>query len=45
MEDGNCIPQDRDLLALVQRMIDLRRRHPVFRRGRFFQGLEPRQHL
>ena len=31
-------PQDRDLLAFVQRMINLRKRHPVFRRKRFFQG-------
>src|SRR6202022_864460 len=31
-------PQDRDLLAFVQRMITLRKRHPVFHRRRFFQG-------
>ena len=31
-------PQDRDLLAFVQRMISLRKRHPIFRRKRFFQG-------
>jgi glycogen operon protein len=31
-------PQDRDLLAFVQRMINLRKRHPVFRRRHFFQG-------
>ena len=31
-------PEDRDLLAFVQRMISLRKRHPVFRRRRFFQG-------
>jgi len=30
--------QDRDLLAFAQRMITLRKRHPVFRRKRFFQG-------
>ena len=30
--------EDRELLAFVQRMINLRRRHPVFRRRRFFQG-------
>jgi isoamylase len=30
--------EDRDLLAFVQRMINLRKRHPVFRRRRFFQG-------
>jgi glycogen operon protein len=29
---------DRDLLAFAQRMITLRKRHPVFRRKRFFQG-------
>jgi glycogen operon protein len=31
-------PEDRDLLTFVQRMISLRKRHPVFRRRRFFQG-------
>ena len=34
----NLQPQDRDLLMFVQRMISLRKRHPVFRRRRFFQG-------
>jgi glycogen operon protein len=34
----NVQPQDRDLLAFVQRMINLRKRHPIFRRKRFFQG-------
>jgi len=34
----NLQPQDRDLLTFVQRMINLRKRHPVFRRKRFFQG-------
>ena len=34
----NIHPQDRDLLAFVQRMINLRKRHPIFRRRRFFQG-------
>ncbi len=34
----NVQPQDRDLLAFVQRVINLRKRHPVFRRRRFFQG-------
>ena len=34
----NLQPQDRDLLAFVQRMISLRQRHPVFHRRRFFQG-------
>jgi isoamylase len=29
---------DRSLLAFVQRMVNLRKRHPVFRRRRFFQG-------
>jgi len=36
--DWNLQPQDRDFLAFVQRMINLRKRHPVFRRRRFFQG-------
>ena len=31
-------PEDRNLLAFVQRMINFRKRHPVFRRRRFFQG-------
>ncbi|HLX84913.1 MAG TPA: glycogen debranching protein GlgX [Terriglobales bacterium] len=30
--------RDRDLFAFVQRMINLRKRHPIFRRRRFFQG-------
>jgi glycogen operon protein len=30
--------QDRDLLAFFQRVISLRKRHPIFRRRRFFQG-------
>jgi glycogen operon protein len=34
----NLQPQDRELLAFVQRMINLRKRHPIFRRKRFFQG-------
>jgi isoamylase len=34
----NVQPQDRDLLTFVQRIIHLRKRHPVFRRRRFFQG-------
>jgi glycogen operon protein len=29
---------DRDLLAFVRRLIELRRAHPVFRRSRFFSG-------
>ena len=31
-------PEDRDFLAFDQRMINLRKRHPVFRRRHFFQG-------
>ncbi|MGC1786780.1 MAG: glycogen debranching enzyme GlgX, partial [Terriglobales bacterium] len=34
----NLQPQDRELLAFVQRMITLRKRHPIFRRRHFFQG-------
>jgi glycogen operon protein len=34
----NLQSPDRDLLAFVQRIINLRKRHPVFRRKRFFQG-------
>ncbi len=30
--------QDRDFLSFVQRMINMRKRHPVFRRRHFFQG-------
>jgi isoamylase len=33
---------DADLLACVRRIIDLRRRHPVFRRPHFFRGAEIR---
>jgi glycogen operon protein len=35
---------DRDLLAWTQRLIALRRDHPVFRRRRFFQGRPLRRH-
>jgi isoamylase len=31
-------PDAEDLLAFTSRLITLRRRHPVFRRGRFFAG-------
>jgi len=34
----NLQPQDRDFMAFVQRTINLRKRHPTFRRRRFFQG-------
>ncbi len=34
----NLQPEDRELLAFVQRVITLRKRHPIFRRKRFFQG-------
>jgi glycogen operon protein len=34
----NLKPADRELLSFVQRMIQLRKSHPVFRRRRFFQG-------
>ena len=34
----NLQPQDRDLLTFVQRLINLRKRHPVFRQRHFFQG-------
>jgi glycogen operon protein len=34
----NLQAHDRDLFAFVQRMINLRKRHPIFRRRRFFQG-------
>src|SRR5208337_1684618 len=34
----NLPPQDREFLEFVQRMINLRKRHPVFRRRHFFQG-------
>jgi glycogen operon protein len=36
--DWNLGPEERDLMAFVQRMINLRRRHPIFHRRRFFQG-------
>jgi isoamylase len=31
-------PQDSDFLSFAQRMVNLRKRHPIFRRRRFFQG-------
>jgi len=31
-------PADRDLLAFLHRMVNLRKRHPIFHRRRFFQG-------
>ena len=34
----NLQPQDRDLLTFIQRMLNLRKRHPIFRRRHFFQG-------
>jgi glycogen operon protein len=34
----NLGTEDRELLGFVQRMISLRKRHPIFRRRRFFQG-------
>lgn len=34
----NLSPADRDFFAFVQRIIALRRTHPVFRRRNFFQG-------
>jgi isoamylase len=34
----NLQAQDRDLLTFLQRMISLRKRHPIFRRRHFFQG-------
>ena len=36
--DWNPEHMDQELLAFVQRMIALRRAHPVFRRRKFFQG-------
>jgi len=36
--DWDLRPEDRQLLEFVQRLIQLRRERPVFRRGEFFQG-------
>jgi glycogen operon protein len=33
---------DQDLIAFTERLIHIRRDHPVFRRRRFFQGHDPR---
>ncbi|WP_036330181.1 glycogen debranching protein GlgX [Microbispora sp. ATCC PTA-5024] len=38
--DWSLLRQERDLLDFVRRLSDLRRRHPVFRRRRFFHGRE-----
>ena len=34
----NLAPEDRELIALVRRLIQIQQRHPVFRRRSFFQG-------
>jgi isoamylase len=36
--DWNLTPAQEDLLAFTRHLVDLRRRHPVFRRRNFFQG-------
>jgi glycogen operon protein len=36
--DWNFSPAQRDLLAFTRHLLDLQRRHPVFRRRSFFQG-------
>lgn len=36
--DWNIAPEERGLLEFVQRLIELRRERPVFRRGEFFEG-------
>jgi glycogen operon protein len=39
--DWSRAAAERDLLAFTQKLARLRRRHPVFRRRRFFQGAHP----
>jgi len=34
----NLAPEDRELIELVRRLIQIQQRHPVFRRRSFFQG-------
>ncbi len=36
--DWDLAPWQKELLEFTRRMVDLRRRHPVFRRRRFFKG-------
>jgi len=36
--DWNFGPAERDLFGFVRRLLRIRKRHPVFRRRRFFQG-------
>ncbi len=38
--DWELKPADRELCGFVQRLIQIRKRHPVFRRRKFFQGRE-----
>ncbi len=35
---------DEDLLAFTRRVADLRTRHPIFRRRRFFEGRPMKRH-
>jgi isoamylase len=39
--DWSRVAGERDLLAFTQKLARLRRRHPVFRRRRFFKGFYP----
>ena len=36
--DWNAAPEEREFLAFVQHLIAIRKAHPAFRRGTFFQG-------
>ncbi|MBP2705653.1 glycogen debranching protein GlgX [Microbispora sp. RL4-1S] len=40
--DWSLVRQERELLGFVRRLAELRRRHPVFRRRRFFHGRKGR---
>ncbi len=40
--DWNLRPEDRELYAFVERMIQIRKQHPIFRRRNFFQGRQIR---
>jgi glycogen operon protein len=37
--DIACLRENRELLAFTQRLIQIRRRHPTFRRRHFFRGI------
>lgn len=41
--DMSWLPENRELLAFTQRLIQIRRQHPIFRRRHFFRGIHGEQ--